>query len=254
MVFGSVANRNYQGDAGNAASVRINQIGSVTVSDYAGSISTENVSTGSVDLAINQKKYFSFFVDDVEKSQTDLAYVDQAMQRAAFGTAKAVDAYIMSASALYGVSGSATGLKASAFIPTGSTSSYNLLVDVGVKLDEQNVPEAGRFCVVPPWFVGYLVKDSRILTQNPVVQANGLVSGVTINGMQVYKSNQVQHNSNLWSIVAGTSQAVAFAGGLNLIESLRSSTAFGDNVRGLYTFGARTIQPSGLFVSWISQS
>ena len=254
LVFGSVANRTYEGDASQAAAVRISTIGSITVSDYTGVTSTEALNTSSLDLTINQKKYFSFNVDDIDVAQTNLGLAEKAMERASFSTAKAVDAFMMSASAYYGVSGSGTGLRATPVQPTGSTAAYNLIVDVGVGMDEKNVPEDSRFCIVPPWFVGYVLKDSRIITQNPTIQTNGLVSGVTVNGMKVYKSNQLKHNANLWSIVAGTSEALAFAGGLRKMESIRAATSFADTIRGLYVFGGKTVLNNGIYVSWISQT
>jgi hypothetical protein len=48
-----------------------------------------------------------------------------------------------------------------------STGAYEQLVDLGTKLDENNVPTDGRWVVVPPWYHGVLVKDSTASSRTP---------------------------------------------------------------------------------------
>ena len=58
-------------------------------------------------------------------------------------------------------------------ITVTATNAYEQLVALKVKLDEQNVPTAGRWVVVPAWYHGLLLLDSRFV-------ANGTDKGVAM--------------------------------------------------------------------------
>ena len=47
-------------------------------------------------------------------------------------------------------------------------------------------------------------------------------------------------------VLAGTNEAIIFASQLSKIETLRDKDSFSDLVRGLYLYGAKTVQPKAL--------
>ena len=97
LVYGNLANRDYEGDikaAGNI--VKINQIGDIAVRDYkqGEDITFDDVDGAQTTLTIDQQKYFAFKVDDVDAAQANVNLIDGAMQRASYKMRDTVDRYI----------------------------------------------------------------------------------------------------------------------------------------------------------------
>lgn len=176
------------------------------------------------------------------------------MERAAYALADTIDQYV---AALYsGVdSGNFFGTDASpktVGIGAEELSAYATIVNLAMILNKANVPSAGRFVIVPPDFLGLLAQDARF-TSSPDVRANGIVEGQTIAGMQVYMSNNVPNTtSTLYKVMAGSSQAIAFATALKTIETKRHDKFFADNVRGLQVYGAKLLNTKALAVATVN--
>ena len=64
--------------------------------------------------------------------------------------------------------------------------------------------------------------------------------------MDVLVSTNLTSTSGLFYVLAGTNDAITFASQLARIESLRDKDSFADLVRGLYLYGAKTVQPKAL--------
>ena len=48
------------------------------------------------------------------------------------------------------------------------------------------------------------------------------------------------------NIMAGINEAIAYAGNISKVESMRDDKFFGDNVRGLYVYGKKVVLPKAL--------
>ncbi len=247
LVFGNLVNTNWEGEIkGQGSSVKINQIGDVTVGDYTGTDigAPEELTSTQAILNIDQAKFFNFAVDDIDKAQANVNILDGGVRKAAYNLADVMDKYI---AGLY------TEVDAGNLIGDDTTpvevtkdNAYDMLIDMGVKLDEANVPEEGRFVVVPASFHGLLLKDARF-TKDPEVLATGYIG--EIDGMEVYKSNNVPNTTGTkYKVMAGYDGAIAFAQQLDSIESYRPEGGFKDAVKGLQLYGAKVIQPKGLVV------
>lgn len=75
-----------------------------------------------------------------------------------------------------------------------------------------------------------------------------------IAGMDVLVSTNLTATSSKYYVLAGTNEAITFASQLAKIESLRDKDTFSDLVRGLYLYGAKTVQPNALAKLIISAS
>ena len=64
--------------------------------------------------------------------------------------------------------------------------------------------------------------------------------------MDVLVSTNLTDTSGNYYVLAGTNDAITFASQLAKIESLRDQNSFSDLVRGLYLYGAKTVQPKAL--------
>lgn len=248
LVYGNCVNTDYEGEIkGQGSTVKINSVGEVTIGTYskvAGIDKPEELTGEQKILTIDQAKYFNFQVDDIDKAQANVDLLEKGIGQAAFGLANTVDKYI----ANFYTEVKATNIigdDTTPKVPTKETA-YDYLVDLGVILDENDVPEDNRFVVIPAWFYGLLVKDPRFTKDSEVIRT-GYVGN--IDNMEVYKSNNVPNNAGAkYKIIAGHKSAISFAGQVDSIEAYRPESQFSDAVKGLQVYGAKVIKPEGLAV------
>ena len=248
----NIVNRDYEGEIREAGdTVNINSIGDPTVFDYTKNTdmpAPETLTSSQKTLVIDQSKAFNFQVDDVDKAQTRPQVMDAALSRVAYKLADVVDQYL-AGKLLAGATLNTIGTTAVPIVPTaaaGVNGAYEQLVDLGVKLDEQNVPTEGRWVVVPPWFHGLLTKDSRfvsyaavdVLYNRQVGEAAGFAILVSNNTPTVADPGGTGINGVRYKILAGHAMAATYAEQINQVEAYRPERRFGDAVKGLHLYGA----------------
>lgn len=256
LVFGQagVVNRDYEGEINDVGdSVRINAIGPVTVGSYTKNTdmsAAETLTDAQTSLLVDQAKYFNFQIDDVDRAQQKPKVMDAAMREAAYALADTLDQYI---AALYS-DASASNLYGTTSVPktiTAATDAYEYLVELSVLLDQSNVPSQGRWCVVPPWYHGKLLKDDRFVgtgsAQAQAALANGMIGEAA--GFTILKSNNVKYVSTAdYKIMAGSAAAITLAEQISKVEAYRPQLRFADAVKGLHLYGAKVVRPEALAV------
>ena len=247
-VYAALMNRDYEGDIrAFGDTVHINQIGSITINDYTGDdiADPEELDSASMELKIDQAKYFNFQIRDIDNAQSNPKVVDAAMQRASYGINDVVDRYL--ASLL--LAGTAEGNTVTAGEMTAENA-YDYLVDLGVILNEHNVPMLGRWVVIPPWFHGLLLKDPRFVGNgtgyNQAILQGGWVGDAA--GFRIHLSNNVPLDGESYCVIAGTNAAGSYAEQLVELEAYRLEKNFSDAVKGLHVYGAKVTQPNALAV------
>jgi hypothetical protein len=225
--------------------VVFNRVGAVAVKDYTGAVTFDGLSTSSVELDMDQKKYFAFKVNDVDKAQSAGDLVDSHTTEAGATLQETVDKFILgayTAAHADNVIGDDTTPKA-----LDKTNVYDYIVDLGTKLSNKKVPKAERFVVVNAEVLGLLSKDDRF-TRNPVVLENGVVEGQKINGLQVVVSEELAKADGKLKIVALHKSAIGYGKQLDEVEAMRLQDDFADGIRGLMVFGSETLRPEALAV------
>ena len=247
-VYAALMNRDYEGDIrAYGDTVHINQIGNITINDYTGDdiAAPEELDSTMMELKIDQAKYFNFQIKDIDNAQSNPKVVDAAMQRASYGINDTIDRYL-AALLLAGADGGST-ITAGALT---SENAYDYLVDLGVSLNEHNVPMLGRWVVIPPWFHGLLLKDPRFVGNgtgyNQAILQGGWVGDAA--GFRIHLSNNVPLSDSTYSVIAGTNAAGSFAEQLVELEAYRREENFSDAVKGLHVYGAKVTQPEALAV------
>jgi len=254
LVYGqaNVCNRDYEGEireAGNT--VKIASIGDVTVADYVKNsdiADPETLTDEEQSLLIDNAKYFNFYVDSVDRAQANANIMDEAMRRSAWSLRAAADTFLAAAMEAAVPSGNKIGTVGDPVVPT-KDDAYEHLVDLGVLLDEGNVPVDGRFVVVPAWFHGLLLKDDRFVRsgtfRGDIRLANGEVGEAA--GFRILKSNNVPNTSGaIFKIIAGHSMATSFAEQVLDVQTYQPEKRFGDAVKGLHVYGAKVVRPTAL--------
>ncbi|MEU6033979.1 P22 phage major capsid protein family protein [Actinomadura sp. NPDC047616] len=249
-VYASLCNTDYEGEIRQAGdTVRITSISRPTIRTYGrnADINYEELTDAQRTLVVDQERYWAFSIDDVDAAQARGNVIPEAMNEAAYGLADVADTYIAS---LY------TQAQAANVIPardiTTGDAAYEALVDLGVKLGEANVPNAGRWVVIPEWYHGQLLKNPNFINAEKAADGgaalrNGFIGRAA--GFDIYKSNNAPNPAGKdYVVMAGTRAAITFAEQINRTEATRSELRFADRVRGLYVFGAKVIRPDALAV------
>jgi len=261
FVFGQagVVNRDYEGDiSGVGDSVRINNIGRITVRNYVKNtdiVTPDDLQDAGQVLLIDQQKYFNFQVDDIDKVQQKPKVMDEAMSEAGTALADVTDQYIAS---LYtdidaGNAVASAGAPKTDLATAGKA--YEHLVDLGVELDEANVPMDGRWVIVPPWYEGALQKDDRFVSFGTGANIGNLQNGIigAAAGFSILKSNNVSTNGTTWRIMGGHRMAITLAVQITELEGYRPEKRFGDAMKGLEVWGAKVVRSNAAAVLYANR-
>jgi N4-gp56 family major capsid protein len=250
-----VINRDYEGEIKQFGdTVKISALGSITVGDYTkSSIGAPQVLTSAqTTLQITQSKFFNFMIDDADKAQMNVDMMAKAMEKAAYALKNTADTFV----AGHYVDASADNLIGSTASPismTKVTDAYDYLVDLAKKLDEADVPENGRWCAIPPWMEGLMLKDERFVGNGALSAEDRLVNGAIsrVSGMLLMKTNAcplVGSSSDIHKVIAGHPYAWSYAEQVNEVEGFRPEEFFADAVKGLHLYGAKVTNPECLAV------
>lgn len=275
-VFKEVMNRDYEGTIrAHGDTVKITSVGDFTVKDY-----TRNAGMGGTGasptiaeidrpeigqlasqfLSISQLKYLSFGIDNVDKVQAAGDLWAAYMERAGYNLADTCDRYCASVIQT-GVAGTGDGngnrLDARTVgTGAGDAEMYKVLVDLGVKLDENNVPPDGRWAVVPPWAKAMLLLDDRFTNfgtpENKATLRNGLIGEAA--GFMIKVSNNLSGATSgtlavpggPYTVLAGIKGAATFAEQIDNPVAYTPERGFSDAMKIQHVYGAQVTRPYAL--------
>ena len=292
-MLSEVSNTDWEGEIKNQGdTIRIRTAPSITINDYAGAGSTLTSEVPVpiyTDMQINKGKYFSVQTNDVLAHQADIdlmnTFTDDAAKQlkisieneAFFNWFSTEGAAAANKGATAGAISSSYNLGTDA-VPVNDTTAQNVLntiLAMSATMDEQNVPEEGRWLIISP-------KDRNILMQSNIAQAyfTGDQSSTIRTGkigmldrLTVYVSNLLPHGAAGKALVpglsatstgatasgaklrrmmvAGTKASCAFASQITKTEPLRNQTDFGDIVRGLSVYGRKVVKSEALVTALV---
>lgn len=282
-VLAAISNTDYEGEIKNQGdTVKIRTKPTITIRDYRadGDLEIERPVGSVVELSIDQGKYFNLILDDVMEVQSDLnlmsMWSDDASEQfkitvdtaVLLGMLGGADSYNRGTTAgkitgginlgvtttpLALVSGSPTG---------GQVEVIDAILRLGQALDEQNIPETGRWLVIPTWMAtlikkselrqAYLSGDSVSMLRNGRL---GMVDRFTI-----YSSNLLPAGTasglaaGEYAIYAGHAHGLTFASQFTKLETIRSERTFGTLLRGLQVYGYKVIDGKALAQAIVSKA
>ena len=269
----AITNTDYAGEiSAFGDSVKIIKEPVITVDQYerGGSITATTLTDNEVTLVVDTANAFKFIVDDIESSMSHVNFKEVAASSAAYSLRDAFDTGVI-AKLFAGVpasspnhilgSDSATDLAAGTFDGTGNLDigyasgehdPIDVLSHMARLLDEQNVPEEGRWFLANPEFYEQLVQSSSKLMSVDFNAGqgsirNGLVSSGKLRGFDMYKTNNIAATSNAaGKCIAGHMSSTCTAQTIINTEVVRDTASFGDIVRGLHVYGAKVLRPEAL--------
>jgi hypothetical protein len=272
-VVEAITNTDYSGDiSGYGDTVRIIKEPVITVYQYerGADVTKTALTDQEVSLVIDTANAFKFIVDDIETNMSHVNFRDVATSSAAYALRDAFDEGVI-ATMFAGVAASspnhilgsdnATDLAAGTFDGTGNLDigfasgehdPIDVLSHMARLLDEQNIPEEGRWFLANPEFYEILVQSSSKLLSVDYNAGqgsirNGLVSSGKLRGFDMYKTNNIAATSNAaGKCLAGHMSSTATAQTITSTEVIRDPDSFGDIVRGLHVYGAKVLRDNAL--------
>jgi hypothetical protein len=276
-VLAAISNTDYEGEIKNKGDrVKIRTKPTISIHNYDsdGLLGLDRPNGGTVELYIGNGKYFSLILDDVMEIQSDLNVLSMWSDDAAQQLKITVDSDVLDgivgqmAAANQGVAAGAItgnlnlGIKGTPLSVVsknpgvGDIELLDVLMRMGQVLDEQNIPEIGRWVVMPAW-AGRMIKQSELrqayLSGDSVSMLRngrlGMVDRFTIyisNLLPNHSTDTANFNAGEWPIFAGHAHGLTFASQISKVETLRSELTFGQILRGLQVYGYQVVDGKAL--------
>jgi hypothetical protein len=265
-VLTKVTNTDYEGEIkkyGDAVWIRSDPV--ITVRDYrkGQNLVNEQPESTAQQLLIDHGKYWSFVSFSLDNVQTDLkGCLSRWADSGSFEITKAIDPEVFAAM-IAGASsdncGDTAGITSNDIELGVATSGravtksniLELLVDCGTVLDEQNVPEEGRFMLITPRMAGLIsksdLKDCSLTGDSTSVIRNGRLGNIA--RFELFQTNLMPTtglSSGEANVIFGNKAATTFA--TQLVESKIQDDPFGFGKlhRGLNVYGFKVVKSVGI--------
>lgn len=294
-MLSEVANTDYEGELKNQGdTIRIRLAPSISISDYTvgQNLSYEVPTPSFQDMQVNKGKYFGVQVNDVLGYQSDMNLMNMFTEDAAKQLKIAIENevffnnFVTEGAAAANKGATAGAISASYNLGTDTTpidqstpeNVLKAILRMSTALDEQNVPEDGRYLILTPY-------DRHLLMQSSIAQAyftgdqsstirtgkigmldrfsvyvsnllpRGEAGKALVSGLSATSTGGAVTNAKARRLmVAGTKHAMSFAMTVSKTEPLRNQTDFGDIVRGLAVYGRKVVKPQALVTTIVGSA
>jgi hypothetical protein len=276
-VLAAISNTDYEGEIKSFGDkVHIRTKPTITIKKYAadGLLEPDRPAGGEVILNIDQGRYWNTILDDVMRTQSDINLLSIWAEDAAeqmkitidtdvllniLGQCAAVNEGTLSGAASLNLNLGVTGtpLLLAATAGSGVVDILDCILRLGQTLDEQNIPETGRWLVLPAWAAtlikrselrqAYLSGDAVSMLRNGRI---GMVDRFTIYSSNLLPKGAITSPATLAAgetvMYAGHPHALTFASQMTEMEVMRSEHTFGNLQRGLQVYGYKVVAPVAL--------
>ncbi len=215
-------------------------------------------------LVIDQGNYYSYTLEDIEQVQSHIDWEDACADAAGYALHNSYDAevlsYIETQVPSANTEGSSGSPKTIGYGAGNNFTPYNALNRLARKLDEQNVPEAGRWAVAAPAFWELIADEDGKLVEAQVtgdnesmIRARKLATSREIAGFTCFKSNNApKFSDSVPILLVGHVDAVATASQVLKARMLPNPNAFGMMYDGVHIYGRKALRPTALAKMFMS--
>lgn len=251
-------NTDWEGEIADSGDiVTIRQLGDITINDYTidSTITYQTTTEGSLDLVIDQQKYYAYKIDYIDITQTDIDVLDGYAERAAIGMRNTVDTHLLTAMTA-GVAADNTLGATTNVIQLTAENILAVYTDAFTILEESDVfgtTDQRPWAIVTPQVKGLMVKSQQL---RPTQAGDDAVRDGVIGEFGGFDI-KVTTNQSLTAATGGNDDYIPLLCGVNMghsfalqvfedekIEPLQ--TTFGKGRRGLAVYGSKTVQPQCL--------
>ena len=236
-------NSDYEGDIRNGGeAVKITGFTQPTIGTYAGSITRQALTDSTQSLLINQKRYYAYLVDDVDRVQAAGSF-DAVQGDAGAGLADVAEDFVLTDMITNGTSAGTTAVTSLALADAA-------VVKIRTALVKAKVPTSERFLAVNPEAAAFLMDGSGSL-----FKANESASDETIRngvigryrGFTVIESPSAAiANTAKPTFIGYWGRAYGFAQQLIKQRANVALDAFGDQIDGLHVYGGKVLRATAV--------
>jgi hypothetical protein len=281
-VLAAISNTDYEGEIKSYGDrVKIRTKPTLIINNYLvnGDLALQRPAGSSVELTIDQGKYFAAIIDDVIEKQSDInnmsLWSDDASEQMKIVVDSDVLLFLMGQASPFNrgltagaISGNinlgVTGTPVATVgrnPSTGQVEIIDVLLRLGQALDEQNIPETGRWVVMPTWAT-FQIKRSELREvfvsgDSVSILRNGKFG--QIDRFTIYASNLLPNGVSAglaageWPVFAGHAHGLTFASQLTNVETIRSERTFGQILRGLQVYGRQVLDNKAIAQAIVTQ-
>jgi hypothetical protein len=277
-VLAAISNTDYEGEIRSYGDrVKIRQKATLAINNYlvGGDLSLQRPVGSALELYIDQGIYFAAILDDIIEKQSDInnlsIWADDASEQMKINVDTNVLRFILN-TAYAGPAGTPSAPTAGANMganagwvsgninlgttaapvatvgrnpTTGQVEIIDVILRLGQCLDEQNIPETGRWVIMPTWATFQLkrseLREVFVSGDQTSILRNGRYGQV--DRFVIYASNLLPNGTagglaaGVFPIFAGHAHGLTFASQLTNVETIRSERTFGQILRGLQVYG-----------------
>jgi len=252
-----ICNHNYEGeikDKGDKVIIRRDPEVEIRQFYKGLKLETQSVEDEGLEFVIQRGVYFNFPVDDIDRRQSDVPWVQKVTDNASIKIKNHIDRQLFSD--VY--ADVASGNQVWNNISMDADDALDLMVDIGVAMDDNFVPDDGsRWVLVPNWLKGLIKKNPNFLDASKMGDGKSMLrTGFigTIDRTKVYGTTNLHQDSGYDYILAGHPDAITYATQITKTEKLRNPSTFGDIIRGLQVYDWKVVQPTLLFYATVKKT
>lgn len=237
-------NRDYEGDITNGGeSVKITGFTSPTIKPYAGAIVTDALTDSTQSLLINQKDYYAFQVDDIDRVQAAGSF-EPVVRDSAAGLADTAENYILAQML-------ANGTSAGTVAVTTPALAYAAVMAIRTAMVKAKVPTADRYLVVNPEAAGFLMGEASKLVPadssgSDQTLRNGVIGRLLGFNAVVESPSTAIASAGKPTFVGYHGRSVGFADQLIKTRAIEMEAAFADQLSGLHVYGAKVLRATSV--------
>lgn len=269
----NIATTDYVGELKNVGDrIVIRTLPTITIKTYrrGQTLELEYPESPAIEFVVSKAKYFNFAIDDIDIKQSDISWIDKLADDAAQQIKIVIDSEVFSTiypkAGQYNQGTTAGRISRSINLGTagspvvlgpengsGVVSIVEKIVDCKTVLDEYNVPEEGRWMVLPPIFVNMLEKAGlRKAMFTDMSSAREMVRGgwfANIAGFDLYESNLLYSvtdgGNKCYYIPFGWKGSLVYVAQIDKTERYRPQNTFAEAMKGLIVYDFDVIKPEG---------
>jgi hypothetical protein len=224
--------------------VYFSDLGDPTISDYIGTLTSEELNDSQMSMLINYTKTFCFNVKDLDKLMANADLQGSQTQRAGYNLADSIERYVLR----YVADEANAGTALTATVT--SATAISTIQEVARQLMENNVKEGNMFIAIPPWFKLKLEMAGIAFQINTGINGTGGMAWSDQLGFKTLVTNTI-YNSNtqaapISTIIGGSYQAIGFDKVQLPVRTVELSASRKTQIDGGAAFGFKVVKPKEL--------
>lgn len=246
LIISNFCDYEFDGEIKYGERVKIVGVNKPTIGDYTPGtdITIETLADNAQFLDIGYRKYFAFYVDDVDKAQSNPKYLNTEMSEAGKALAEQEDKDVAKAA----FDGSLTTMRSSSTDISAATDPFDT-IDAGIqKLYENDVPASTELAAdLNPEHIMLCKKKLSALFTNNVDYIKNSALG-KYNNCYLRMTNNLYNNGTDTMEIIRTKKAVAVVGQIDQVKKADKEKGFGTIVKGLNVYGIKVVRPKELYI------